>query len=360
MESARRLPEPMRFDGNLSDNFKRFYQNFELYLIATEKDKKADLIKIAILLNTIGSEGIEIYNTFRLTKEQKKKYDDVVTEFKRYCAPRKNRTYERFVFNNHNQGVDEPFDQFLGDLKKLIQSCEYADQEDDHTILVDRIILGTNDLKVQEKLLNIQNITLENAVEICRNSEATKKQLRSVRNKEEATIDFIRKKKQYDKSNEKNEELNKDEGSKKQFNCSKCGRTHGYRECPAYGKTCHKCGRMNHFSSVCKAKVKNVKNILKDKDSESEDETLYVNSIVKVGEVMKKAKSVWTETVEVNGKVVKFKIDTGSEVNIISLKEYKSITEGQQIQRTRTLLQAYGGTKITPMGKVNLRCKNRG
>lgn len=58
--------------------------------------------------------------------------------------------------NNRNQRVDEPFDKFFGDIKKLIQSCEYAEQED--TILVDRIILGTNDLKVQEKLFNIQNI----------------------------------------------------------------------------------------------------------------------------------------------------------------------------------------------------------
>lgn len=190
MEGVGRLSEPMRYDGNLDENFKRFYRSFELYLIAIEKDKKADTVKIAILLNTIGNEGIEIYNTFRLTEAQKDKYDVVVNEFKRYCAPRKNRTYERFVFNSRSQRAEKPFDKFFGDLKKLIQSCEYAEQED---TIVDRIILGTNDLKVQEKLLNIQNVTLETAIEICRNSEATKKQLQSVRSKEEATVDFIRK-----------------------------------------------------------------------------------------------------------------------------------------------------------------------
>lgn len=61
----------MRADGNLDENFKRFNQNFELYLIATEKDKKADTIKIVLLLNTIESEGVEIYNTFRLTDAEK-------------------------------------------------------------------------------------------------------------------------------------------------------------------------------------------------------------------------------------------------------------------------------------------------
>jgi hypothetical protein len=358
MEGVGRLPESMKFDGNLDENFKKFYQSFELYLVATEKDKKADTVKIALLLNTIGSEGIETYNTFRLTSTQKSSYEAVVNEFKKYCAPRKNRTYERFVFNSRNQQVDEPFDKFFGDLKKLIQSCEYADQED--TILVDRIILGTNDLKVQEKLLNIQNVTLETAVETCRNYEATKKQLQSVRNKEEATVDFVRRQKQHNKQKEERGKTSTEENSGKHFKCKKCDKVHGHRECAAFGKTCYKCGKMNHFSNVCKTKLKNVKDVTKDEESESEEDDLYVSSIVRVGELSKKTKSIWTEVIEVNGKALKFKIDTGSEVNIIPLVRYKSIAAdgSQRIRRTRTLLQAYGGGKIKPIGKVKLRCKN--
>lgn len=202
---------------------------------------------------------------------------------------------------------------------------------------------------------------METATEICRNSEATKRQLENVRNKEEAIVDFVRKKKQYGKQEEKNKKLNTDERSKKQFKCNKCDKVHGYRECPAYGKTCHKCGRMNHFSSMCKVKLSDVKDITRNEKSKSEDEDLYVSSIVKVGELSKLGKSIWNETVEVNGKTVKFKIDTGSEVNIISLEAYKSTIadESQQIRPSRTLLQAYGGARITPIGKVNLRCRNK-
>ncbi|XP_026824323.1 uncharacterized protein LOC113561695 [Ooceraea biroi] len=272
MEGAGRLPESMSFDGNLSENFKRFYQSLELYLTATEKDRGST---------------------------------------RNYCAPRKNRTYERFVFNNRSQGTEEPFDQFLGDLKKLIQSREYADQED--TILVDRIILGVNDVKVQEKLLTTQNTTLENAIEVCRNFEATKKQLRSVRNKEEIAVDFIKKKRQESRGNEKSEDLKDDEKSRRQFKCSKCGKVHGVRECPAFGKTCYKCEKMNHFNSMCKAKIKDVKDISRSSDVELEGENFY---------------------------------------------EYKSIVKDQRLQKTHIVLQAYGGTKITPIGTVNLRCKN--
>ncbi|XP_039307927.1 uncharacterized protein K02A2.6-like [Solenopsis invicta] len=358
MEGIGRLPEPMKFEENLDENFKKFYQSFELYLVATEKDQKADTVKTALLLNTIGSEGIEIYNTFRLTSTQKSDYKVVVNEFKKYCAPRKNRTYERFVFNSRNQQVDEPFDKFFGDLKKLIQSCEYADQED--TLLVDRIILGTNDLKVQEKLLNIQNVTLETAVETCRNYEATRRHLQNVRNKEEAAVDVVRRQKRHNKQKEERGQASTEENRGKHFKCDKCDKVHGYRECAAYGKTCYKCGKMNHFSNVCKTKLKNVKDVTKDEESESEEDDLYVSSIVRVGELSKKTKSIWTEIIEVNGKALKFKIDTGSEVNIIPLVIYKSIAAdgSQRIRQTRTLLQAYGGGKIKPIGKVKLRCKN--
>ena len=37
--------------------------------------------------------------------------------------------------------------------------------------------------------------------------------------------------------------------------CSKCSMTHTYRECPAFGKKCHKCGNKNHFSSCCRSNV---------------------------------------------------------------------------------------------------------
>ena len=36
--------------------------------------------------------------------------------------------------------------------------------------------------------------------------------------------------------------------------CSKCSMSHPLRECPAWGKKCHKCGNKNHFSTCCRSK----------------------------------------------------------------------------------------------------------
>ena len=36
--------------------------------------------------------------------------------------------------------------------------------------------------------------------------------------------------------------------------CGKCGTSHPPRECPAWGKKCHKCGNKNNFSTQCRSK----------------------------------------------------------------------------------------------------------
>ena len=43
--------------------------------------------------------------------------------------------------------------------------------------------------------------------------------------------------------------------------CKFCGQEHKFQEelCPAYGRTCKKCKRMNHFAIMCSARSENLK-----------------------------------------------------------------------------------------------------
>lgn len=47
-------------------------------------------------------------------------------------------------------------------------------------------------------------------------------------------------------------ESQKTENSGKEFNCKRCGTTHGPRSCPAYGKECNGCHRVGHFKVCCR------------------------------------------------------------------------------------------------------------
>ncbi|XP_072380845.1 uncharacterized protein [Diabrotica undecimpunctata] len=118
-----RLPNPLSFEGNVAENFKRFKQSFEIYLMASGKSGKSDEVKVAILLNLIGEEGIEIYNSLELTEVQQGKLADVLEAFESYVTPRKNVVYERYLFYKRIQEEGEPFDHFLTDLKNKVRNC---------------------------------------------------------------------------------------------------------------------------------------------------------------------------------------------------------------------------------------------
>lgn len=94
--------------------------------------------------------------------------------------------------------------------------------------------------------------------------------------------------------------------------CQKCGRQHEPRQCPAYVALCHKCGKSNHFSKVCRTvggkrdnfKTKTVNNI------ESEMDSLYIGMIHSNGQkaVSHSKDSKWFKTVTVRDVPIKFKL----------------------------------------------------
>lgn len=58
---------------------------------------------------------------------------------------------------------------------------------------------------------------------------------------------------------------------------------------------------------------------------------------------------------------MKFKLDTGSEVNIIPMRVYEYINEEihRDYRPTAMVLEAYGGFKIRPKGQIELRANYR-
>ena len=49
----------------MSENWKTFYQRFQLYINATDVAGKTNIQKISPLLHVIGEQVMEVYNTFQ-------------------------------------------------------------------------------------------------------------------------------------------------------------------------------------------------------------------------------------------------------------------------------------------------------
>jgi len=91
--------------------------------------------------------------------------------------------YEQYMFNKRQQEPGESFDTFLGDLRRLVRTCQYGAVED--SAIRDRIVLGIRDDATRKKLLRTRQLDLVKAVDICRADEATSRQLKAMTSSEE-------------------------------------------------------------------------------------------------------------------------------------------------------------------------------
>ncbi len=64
-------PNQVSFEGNVAENWKRFKQKFEIFVIASGYEKKSNKEKCCMLLNLAREQAIEVFNTLRLKKEKK-------------------------------------------------------------------------------------------------------------------------------------------------------------------------------------------------------------------------------------------------------------------------------------------------
>jgi hypothetical protein len=89
---------PLKVDGNVAENWRKWRQRWNLYAKSSGADEKDEDTQCAIFLYTIG-EALEIYDTFTFTETEQDKIEPLIQKFESYCTPRKNTTYERYIFN---------------------------------------------------------------------------------------------------------------------------------------------------------------------------------------------------------------------------------------------------------------------
>lgn len=402
-------PEPLRTDEHLSDNWKKFKRNFDIYLEAAELTNKTDTVKVSVFLNIIGSDAMQMFDTFQLTDEQRKNYAAVTKAFADFCEPKKNEVYERYVFYQRKQKDGENFDTFLMDIKRLVKYCEFKEKENE--MLRDQIVMGVSDKKLQLRLLGEVGLTYERAVEKSRASETTREQSQTMNGANSTTVNVNEmskqgnnNKKSYDSAhqhkkstsnrththkhqnrNERNDNRNTNKSNNVQRayqhrnhtqnsknnsnnngnenrNCKFCNYQHQRGNCPAYGKNCRNCSKLNHFESVCK--FKNVSAInANDFDNNSD---LYIHSLTNVDALECNAatgvvqRPVWKENIIVKNKLVSFKVDTGSDVTAIPRKLFEKIAPGWNLGKSTSVLRAFGGQMIQPIGMCSLDCVYNG
>lgn len=169
--------QPMVMQGNLAENWKLWVQKFNNYLIATEASGKDDKIQCAKLLHTLRDEAITIYNTFTFTGVEKDNLAQLIQKFENYFVLKKSLAFERYKFFTLRQEA-KSIEQFAIEIRNQAKKCEFAQLEND---LVKTILtIGIKSDSLKEKLLQIETLSLDKAIELCVISENTKSQTKKI------------------------------------------------------------------------------------------------------------------------------------------------------------------------------------
>ncbi|XP_033730983.1 uncharacterized protein K02A2.6-like [Pecten maximus] len=352
-----RLPPQLDItSGNVSENFKRWKREVEIYLAASGAGERNQRIQTAIILNCAGSHVLEIYD--QITWEEEGDKDDpnkVLQALEKYCNPRDNEVLESHRF--WNLPYQEPFDIFLTEMKTRVSACNFQEKE---RMMRDKIVFTVTG-KLQELLLREDKLTLEKAVKVCRAFEQSNKQVRELRdtnptsrvNKVASNYNqkpnskgrkpFVKPQSQQKPSRPSRTNTSSSKGHE----CTFCGYQHARQKekCPAWGATCDFCKGRNHFKAKCK-KVHAVS--LANEDTSLDDEDGAWLMAVDSGKQRIHA------SLTVNDNSVKFQLDSAANVNTICQKHVRK----PQVTPTKVKLNMWNKTNLEPLGQCTLKVTN--
>ena len=371
------IPPPvMNWDAsNLAKEWKKFKLHVELIFKGPLKSKSEEE-KVSYLLLWIGQQGRDVYKTWTgISEENAKKLETYYTRFKNHVQPKLNPIFARYCFNNEVQGSDS-IDAFVTRLKNKAEDCSFTEKEN---MIRDRIVFGCYNEKCREKLINEgEKLTMDKAIQIVQNYEYCQKQLKSMTSSgaSGSNVDAVNRRKTNAGEGARPKSLQPNKGQRQQYKqCGNCGTKHEKKKCPAYGKTCYKCGKNNHYQKLCRAKqwmTSSVHGI--NNDDENNTHNVLYN---RCENACSSEREFFIDTVSASNihitpdhayaplhigpqkKQINFKIDTGSSVDILPYKEFKSLNIKQPLQPPHHKLTSYTGNMLPVMGMVRLACVHK-
>ena len=178
--------------------------------------------ELQTFLHVAGEDELEKYNAFDWELPQDKLVmAKVLSKFDDDCNMKTNVISERYKFLTRRQLPGESCDNFVTQLRSLCASCEYANPEE---ALRDQFVLQLRNERHREKLLHQAQID-SNTLTFAKSISMVKKI--------EVTVEHSKKRKNNDEQPDVFQ-LRMERTVKGK--CSKCGRNHKFKECPAFGK----------------------------------------------------------------------------------------------------------------------------
>lgn len=313
---------------------------------------KDEVHQIDTLIYCMGDDAEDILQSFGLSNADKKKYATVISKFGSHFVVRTNVIYERTKFHRRVQHEGEPVDSFIMSLHVLAKDCAFKDMREE--MIRDRIVAGVRDEKLSEEmqLIGLPLLNLKKATDMARESELIKRQNAELRRESENpnNLEYVKANRSFHNRDYEPRFQNKPNSKA----CPNCSRLHGRNYCPAQNSRCRRCNRVGHFAVVCRASQslselpeEREENYVRENEDETYSDDTYDNGELFIGSVGENdSEPPWyvdLEVVNAANSSIKFKIDSGADVSIISYSTFKRLNRRPLLKPCNARLQSPGG-----------------
>lgn len=229
---------------------------FTAYNITNVEQKKALLLTYGgeKLNDQIESLSLSQSSTTAAETEGEDPFSQIVKQLTSYFNPKMNVEMQKYTFR-HKIQQSTHIEEFYQDLYQLAKTCNFTNAESE---IKSQLIVGCKSSKVREKGLSTPEMSLNALLQYAKTIELAEDFNKRINNDQVQKIGtnttFGKKQhKRHDQSFHGKERLHN-------ISCRNCGgkwpHPGGQSNSPAHGKTCHNCRKVNHFSSMCKNKLR--------------------------------------------------------------------------------------------------------
>ena len=334
-----------------------------------------------LLLHYGGPDDDEIFDTLTVPamdiQQPMSEYDNAEKALTDYFTPKPNTAFEVYNFRQAVQQEGESMDSFTTRLRRLANSCGFADVE---TEIANQIIFACKSQALRRRALR-DNMQLKDLIDAARSLDISERQASAVEqgSHDRATANFVhdggkngqndkyRPKhrgqscNRYKRSKSRRRPQRDDTDSKTSHSqnsgiCNYCGGNLPHACCPARGKRCGGCGKFGHFEKVCRSAERNTaNNVVAEISSQSQtDEFDYVFTVNPCHDlVLSAAHSFYNKlptcSVVINRHSIQMTIDSGASVNIVDSDTYCLLKSCCKLQPVKTPVFPYGSENPLPV-----------
>ena len=176
------------------------------------------------------------------------------TKLHDHFTPKKNKNHARYLFLKMRLHVGETKSAYAARLREKVKECEFGTKFDER--ILEHIIQTIDNKKLIEKAIS-KTLDLTRFLTEASQTEDIARQMRDMGSGQSNAEDISRVyAEQQEPKQEHGDGLDRTRRPGKKHKCQFCrlaGVHEKGKDCPAFGKKCHKCHKWNHFSSVCKS-----------------------------------------------------------------------------------------------------------